>query len=273
MAEVKVFDKDMNEIILPGITWIEFEPDSPGADIETEKIGNREVVVSIQKTSRMVTCKFMLQTSDVMYYKLMRDDMFHLLDPTQFIYVIDMGVGGKRWGGYMQGGYTVDRVRGDVAIMSARLFSPSPYAESRATTMSDFNYLEEMWSYGMGLVYDESYQQYIHNTSSFIIYNAGNQVVDPREFELLIKIKSTGGTASTITLLNASTNDTWSYNGPFANGDEITLDGVKMLKNAANIAGDTNFGLITLKPGQNEMSLSGITGSFEISFEFRYLYA
>lgn len=273
MAEVKVFDREMNEVVIPGLTWIEFEPISPETEMTTERYGGREIVVSVETKPRYVKCKFMLNTSSVIYYKMMRDDMFHLLSPEDFFYVIDMGFAGKRWGGYFQGGYDLERVRGDVAIISTTLYSPLPYSESRATTLNDFTYLEEVWSYGMGLVYDEGTQQYIHSTNSFQIYNAGQKTVDPRVFELVIKLKSNGATATSLELKNNTTDDVWQYNGPLNSGEEIVLDGIKMLKNAVNIVGDTNFRLITLKPGFNDFTLSGVTGAFEISFEFRYLYA
>lgn len=272
MINVKLYDEDWNEVELPGVQWLEFTPSPQTANREVQRVGNRDEIISEEKEPRLIETRFLVRSGGYIYYKLIRDELFDIFDPTKKYFIVDFEASAKVWEVRVDD-YKPVRTNARNAEVSMRLYSRLPHAFSKGTTLDEFTYDAELWGYGMGLVYDEGTQDYIHNTSAFNIYNAGNQTVDPRESELVIKIKSLGGSSSTMTLTNVTTGDEWSYTGTFENADEIMLDGVKMKRNTANIVGDTNFGLITLKKGMNQFTLTGITGAFEISFEFRYLYA
>lgn len=272
MPDIRILDRDFNEIIIPYIRWLELVPEPLGVSRDSEKIGDVEITISEQRMPRNLRARILVPYKNPIYKKLIRSELFDLFDKSRKYYVTDIGAGSKVWDVRIDE-IIIKRINSINDEWILNLYSPLPYAMSRGTTLDDFTYSSELWSYGMGLVYDEGKQDYIHNTESFSIYNAGNQIIDPRAFDLVIKIKSLGGTASTMTLTNLTTGDVWSYNGGLSASQEIVLDGVKMKKNAANIVGDTNFGLITLKPGMNQFTLTGITGAFEVSFEFRYLYA
>jgi len=88
---------------------------------------------------------------------------------------------------------------------------------------------------------------------------------------LPLKITFTGA-SSNLTITNQTTGDMWQYTGTTQAGDTITLDGVRSLKNGASIFGQTNRKLITLKSGWNDFAITGATGAFEISFDFRFYY-
>lgn len=272
MTNVKLYDRNFNEIELPGVKWLEFTPLPQTARRKTEESGNGEIVISQSKGPRRINARFKSDSSGFIYYKLMRDEHFDLLDPTKFMWAVDFSVSGKMWGIYVDG-HSIDRINGSVAEVTLELYSPGSYAISRGTTMDDFTYDSELWGYGMGLKYDAATQDYIHNTSSFMIYNAGNQEVDPRESELVITLTSSTATAAGFIIRNNTTNETWKYNGNLNAGDQIIIDGVQMEKNAMNIVGDTDLDVISLAPGENQIQITGITGAFEISFEFRFLYA
>lgn len=142
------------------------------------------------------------------------------------------------------------------------------YAESLATTLTDFS-LGEEWQFSQGLV-SEDYE-YTHQTSRFTIFNAGDFTIDPRENYLKIKIE--GMSDGDLTIFNATSGERFIYRGSLHSerGETLTLDGVYPLKNGVHCGLDTNHGLITLLPGANEIEISNVS-RIKTSWDFRFLY-
>jgi hypothetical protein len=88
---------------------------------------------------------------------------------------------------------------------------------------------------------------------------------------LPLKITFTGASTN-LTITNTTTGDIWQYTGTTQAGDTITLDGVRSLKNGVSVFGNTNRKLITIAPGWNNFTITGASGSFTISFDFRFYY-
>jgi hypothetical protein len=107
----------------------------------------------------------------------------------------------------------------------------------------------------------------VRDATEFTLYNAGDVKVDPRQHELVIAYT---GASTDLAIKNETTEEEWKYTGTSASGDTIRLDGVRSTKNNLSIFRDTNHKLISLAPGKNEFSLSGTSGNFEITFDFRF---
>jgi Phage tail protein len=144
----------------------------------------------------------------------------------------------------------------------------SPFAESIGTTLDPFTFDAELWQIGQGLTAEDGIV-YTHSTSSFRIYNAGDVTIDPRVLPL--KITFTGASTN-LKITNTTTGDMWQYTGTTQAGDTITLDGVRSLKNGVSIFSATNRKLITIASGWNDFTITGASGSFTISFDFRFYY-
>ena len=140
------------------------------------------------------------------------------------------------------------------------------YSESIATTLTDFN-LEEEWQFSQGLVAEE----YTHQTSHFIIYNAGSFEIDPREHYLWITLE--GESEGNVTIFNKTTGDRFIYYPSLsANlGQTLVLDGVIPKLNGVSCGINTNHGLINLVEGVNEIEIQNIT-RVKSSWDFRFLY-
>ncbi|MCG6184237.1 phage tail family protein [Anoxybacillus sp. LAT_38] len=110
---------------------------------------------------------------------------------------------------------------------------------------------------------------WIDNQTSFSIYNAGDKTIDPRELPLTITFR---GESANLTIINKTTGDTWQYTGTTVKSDFLVLDGIRSLKNGVSIFSDTNRKLITLVPGWNDFTITGASGYFEITFNFRFYY-
>jgi hypothetical protein len=144
----------------------------------------------------------------------------------------------------------------------------SVFLESIGTTLDPQTFDSELWQIGQGLITDDT--KYIHNTTSFRIYNAGNVKVDPHRNPLIIKYK---GISTNLQIKNNTTLDTWSFTGTTTEDDTLELNRLRSLKNTVvNVFSDTNRRSISLAPGWNDIELIGTSGSFEISFDFRFYY-
>lgn len=263
---VKVYDLNMQEIELRGVRWLELTPDSPSVDRDIEKVGNGDIVLGKKLNSRMLQARLMYTAVRFTDYKVLRDELFNLLNPMKDIYIVDTQIPGKRWLVDVDG-FSIERINGTVAEVTVSLYSAKATCKSIITTLDpDLEY------YDIGPQLEPDMKKYVHTTSTFKVFNAGTETIDPRESELLITIQSTTATSTVLTLTNDTTGDEWTYTGVFDPGDIITINRMKSEKNSANIVGNTNLDLISLEKGQNDFTITGLTGDFEISFEFRYLY-
>lgn len=247
-----------------------FRPDSIKVNSISDKVDGRPGTVSsgIEVEGRPIRTSIVFEAYDFLDYALKRNEFFQILDSREDFYVIYSEEPGKRWL-VRANQFTPEpltQVWGQCDII---LESDFPYAESIGTTMDSFTFDSNLWQIGQGLIAEDT--KYVHNTTSFRIYNAGDVLIDPKCMPLKIRYK---GRSNNLSIRNATTGDIWSYTGTTTTPNSIiALDGVKAYRSViGSIFKDTNWGLITLKPGWNDFVLTGTTGEFEVDFDFRFYY-
>ncbi|MRB24243.1 phage tail family protein [Bacillus thuringiensis] len=195
---------------------------------------------------------FYFKAADHADYVLFRDEVFNLFNSNQSFYLIDTRNGGKRWSVKCASSFEPDQQR-MYGFFEVEFISFSPFAESIYTTL------------------ESNSNEYVYNTNSFSIYNAGDEKIDPRSLHtpLLITFK---GASDKLKITNKTTGDEWAYNGKTTADDIIRLDRVRSTKNSLSIVRDTNKKVIRLNAGINEFEITGATGAFSISFDFRFYY-
>lgn len=271
MGNVILYDADMNEITMRGITWLEFSPEPPAVDSNIEKVHHGDIVLGRTRNSRLIQAKLWMKAYDKLDFKLLRDELYSHLDPSKDFYAVDEDVPGRRWKVQVRD-ININRVNGTTAEMAVVFYCPKGLAESIHYTLDEFDTDPGKWATGMGLVAEVEEQKYSYSQNLFSIFNAGNIEVDPRESNLLITIRAVNGGTGTISITNPNTSEIWRYEGPVNAGDVFRIDGVKSTRNFMNVVGQTNLGLISLRPGSNAISVSGLNAGFVISFDFRFLY-
>lgn len=235
--------------------------------------------------SRTITVPFYLRAYDMHDYPLLRDELFALVTSKESFYIRELRrpsefttcdddyddayVGGKRYLVRLSNVIDLDQQRtygfGELVFETTEL----PFAESIGTS-ADIDkhgllYSQELWSYGMGLSYDEETHKYTHNTSTFRIYNAGNvEETDPFEMDLKIAIDGINGPYE---LKNETTGDVFKYTG--SNSGKLLLDGPNVTLNGLQAFRDTNRRYISLAPGWNTFTQSQ---NKKVAFDFRYYY-
>jgi phage-related protein len=251
-----------------GIKLLTHSISSPSPRVITEEIEGRDGYIELGTTfdGRKIRASFFMYAFDKQDYPLLRNEVFRIFATKELFYFHEPNQK-RRWL-VRSNGFDIERLSPRGGKFEIELSSPSPYAESIGTTLDPFTFDAELWQIGQGLIESDDLK-YVHNTASFRIYNAGDIDIDPRVLPLKITFV---GASTNLTITNETTGDTWTYNGTTQATDTITLDGVRSLKNGASIFGQTNRKLITLKSGWNDFTVTGATGAFEISFDFRFYY-
>lgn len=270
---VKLYDLDMNPIFLRGVKWLEFVPKPVTVERITEKVNNGDIPMGKKTNSRLINARFMYESADFLDYKLLRNELYRIFSPLNDMWAVDDHVPGIKWFVDVES-YEPERINGRIAEVSVVFYSPETYARSVGNSLDPYTYDSGLWSYGMGLQLDAGTHSYIHTSDLFTIYNPSDVPINPREDELKIILKSITATGSDIRIKNITTGDEWRYQGPFNAEDSITIDGILTKRNGMNAVGMTapRFELISLAKGVNEFAIVGLTGEFEISFEFPFLY-
>jgi predicted phage tail component-like protein len=246
MTYVQRKDGTIYDLEQYGIRTKDFIVSAPSLRHVTEEIEGRDGVVDIETTegARNITCVFRVQAEEYAKFPDARNQVFKLFRSKESFYLIDRREPNKRWEVKVQDAYELEQKYqyGDFTI---DFICYKGYAESIKPT------------------------SYTFTTPTFRVFNAGDIDIDPRVLPLTITFT---GSSTNLTITNTTTGDTWQYTGTTVDGDTITLDGVRSLKNGASIFGNTNRQLITIAPGWNDFSVVGTTGAFEISFNFHFYY-
>lgn len=249
------------------ISIIDFKVDSPSPRFYWETIDNRNGLIDMgtNYAERTLRGAFEFVAEDFLDFPLLRNEIFRIFDSREVFYLIDDREPGKRWL-VKANGYSPDQLIASRGKFDVDFISPSSFAESIGTTLDPLTFDLEVWQTGQGLTLDET--MYTYSTTSFQIYNAADGVtIDPRDLPLIITYT---GASTNLQIKNLTTGDTWTYTGTTVAGDTLKLDGVRSLKNNVSVFGNTNHNLITLAPGYNDFQLIGTSGSFTISFDFRF---
>lgn len=246
-----------------------FSVSSPRPEFVTDEIDGRHGKVRMGKTwgSRKLTAVCALFAADSYDVALLRNDVFKALMTLDEFYLICDAEPGKRWKVEVANEWTPDRI-GRYGEFTVEFVSHGPFAESVGTTLDEKTFDAEKWQLGQGLIQADD-MMYVHTATSFRIFNAGDETIDPRELPLKITYK---GASTNLVIKNVTTAETWSYEGTSNSGDNIVLDGIRSTKNGLSIFAKTNRKLISMKPGWNDFTLEGTSGAFEITFDFRFYY-
>lgn len=140
--------------------------------------------------------------------------------------------------------------------------------ESVAKTTELYDMDKEFISRGMGIPRDRRVP-WEFNTNTFTVYNPSDVDIDPLAQKHYLKIHIRG--SGNLTLTNKTTGEVFTYSRPLKDGDELIIDGVDPILNGRPDGINSNHGIISLKKGDNEFAISGLT-NIDITFEFYFVY-
>ncbi len=262
MSLIQIWDEQGNLINIDdyGLFGLRLNIPSPSYAVTKESIPGRKGAVTLGRDllPRPMTAEFKITSEDYDGSLVVRDEVYSLFSKGNTFYIGEEKQPNKRWLVECTEEWTPERINTHTFTTVIPLLADSGCAESVKNTLDPTLFSAQLS--GTKLI------KYKHNTTTFEIFNDGEKI-DPRYMPLVITFK---GASSNLKIKNLSTNEEWSYTNTTTNSDEIKLDGVRSTKNGLSILRDTNKKLLSLAPGWNEFQLTGTSGSFEISFDFRF---
>ncbi|MDM5199258.1 phage tail family protein [Fictibacillus enclensis] len=240
---------------------------SPNNQFETVEGRNGAISMGTSYDSRKISASFYIVAKDHLDFQLLCDEVYWIFETGEEMIVIDSRQPGKQWHVKVASEFQVEPISKNKGTFSVEFVAPFPYAESVGTTSNPFTFDAGIWQVAGGI--SGSDVQYSYKTASFSIYNGGDIAVDPRYVSLLITYT---GASTNLSIKNSTTGDEWKYTGTTSTSDTLRLDGIRSTKNNLSIFRDTNRKLITLNKGTNNFSLTGASGTFTVSFDFRFYF-
>lgn len=214
----------------------------------------------------LFTTNFAISVNSYQEAALFTTEFQHFLIDKQLMYLVNPNEPGKRY--RVRVAIDYEQVTSRFINGTINFYCYRGHGESSMKTL-DSNSVCLEWQVSQGLV-SEDYK-YIHNTSRFVIFNAGDFTIDPREHDLRIRVE--GESDGQMTIFNRTTGERFIYRPNFSanRGDWVELDGVYPRRNGVNRGIDTNHGLITLVPGENDIEIQNISRVRSV-WDFRFLY-
>lgn len=253
-----------------GITLRDFVIDSPELIVEYEDLPGRPGALEMgaQYGKRYMAGDFYAKAADEIDFHAMRNEIFRLFNSEEPFYITEACEPGKRWLVRTEGRYNLDRQR-TYGFFAVNFVSASPFAESIVrTSENEFRFDSSRLQFGQGIVTEPLIYRF--TTTSFRVYNAGSVPVDWRSAGATLTYR---GASNGLRIRNVTTGADWRYTGASNSGDTIRLEErARSTKNGLTIFGATNMASMVLAPGWNEFEIIGNGGSFEVTFDFRFLY-
>lgn len=249
---------------------VSFDTGAPNPRIEYDGAAGRSGDLRMGKTwgSRQLKAVCELFAEDHYDYAALKDEIVTALYREDEYYLINENSPGKRWKVEVSGAFSPSRI-GISGTFEIPFVCADGYAESIVrTSENEFRFDSTKLQFGQGIVTEPLVYRFTTNT--FRVYNAGSVAVDWRGKDALLSYL---GASNNLRIRNVTTGADWRYTGASNSGDTIRLiDRARSTKNQLSIFGATNMAAMVLAPGWNEFQITGSSGSFEVTFDFRFLY-
>lgn len=247
-------------ISVPSVEWT----------AETSSIPGRSNLLELgsDPSRSSIVIDFDFWAYDSYHFTTVRDKIFRLFIRQESFYLTESRDPGKRIKVRAKG-FTPDQVylKGKCSV---EFICNDVFFESMVRTSEDeFYYDSSKLQYGMGLITEQLVYKF--TTTTFRVYNAGDITIDWRNQGVTLTYR---GASNALRIRNMTTGADWRYQDSSTASDTIRLvERARATKNTAlSIFGRTNMAAMTLAPGWNEFQISGTSGSFEVTFDFRFLY-
>ena len=239
----------------------------------TETIEGRNGIVDYgtNYVERSVELSMWINSSDTTDYRLLRNELYALFDTGNAFYIEETRVPSRVLKVAVDESFIPDRLTISNASVdvSCRTLD-SVFWESKYTTLElhDSGYSATAEKYGLVDNIDDEKVKYRFTENKFTVYNAGNVTVEPES--MFLNIFSAWTVGDSITITNNSTNESFTLNRKMS-GRNIQVNGMIVLDGSAQVFRDTNKRFISLKPGDNSITVTGATFN-ELRFNFKYYY-
>ncbi|MEK5207478.1 phage tail domain-containing protein [Psychrobacillus sp. FSL H8-0510] len=248
ISRLNLYDAKCNKINMEsiGLFGLKLRIPGPSYTLVKETLDNgRIIILDKQLNPRQLVAEFITKANDYKDSLKLRDELFGLLGHGSDLYIGEVNVPGKWWKVELED-WDPERINRRVTKIEIPLFCTSGLAES-------INLNKKKYS-----------------STSFDYKNGGNHLIDMTK-QVVTEITFKGASTN-LTITNNTTSDVWKYNGFTTASDIIKLKGVQAFKNGSSIFGQTNKKLLSFAVGNNEFTVSGASGEFELTISTRFYF-
>lgn len=256
-----------------GVRAKDFVVSSISIETSTDAAEGRDglIVGDVRFAERSIVVPFYFLSEDLLNFATVRDKIFHLFTSKEELYIQE--IRNREIDGYKFVNTTEPAAKKneDNQVVSGKRYSVRlvnvieiPQDGLMGEGELVFSTFETPYAESVNVItrkYDKDHFRFI---------NEGHIPIDMRTQDDT-EITFTGA-SSGLEIQNLTTGDTWRYDLTTATEDVITLKGVRSLKNGQSVFADTNKKMINLAVGNNEFSISGASGEFELTISTRFYF-
>lgn len=271
-----LYDENLNKIDYPvGITPLDFLVSS----IERERY--EESVLGIPGSidygfdfkEREITLNFQMEHyHDTYDFRLLRDALYNIFSSNNHLYVLDNLLPTRLIKFQVDGQFRPERYGywySTVEITGKT--TGLPFWRTKYTTQdiekNGYNATVEKFGMADGIHIDHLI--YTPKTNEFSIWNGGNVTIDPRHFDLSIRILY-GTSNGDVTIENVTTGEKFIFKRQFVN-THLNIFGSQVLLGNTNWLRESNRKFISLVPGENKIKVSNVEHQ-GVSFDFPFYF-
>ncbi|MDQ7229936.1 phage tail domain-containing protein [Staphylococcus haemolyticus] len=271
-----LYDENLNKIDYPvGITPLDFLVSS----IERERY--EESVLGIPGSidygfdfkEREITLNFQMEHyHDTYDFRLLRDALYNIFSSNNHLYVLDNLLPTRLIKFQVDGQFRPERYGywySTVEISGKT--TGLPFWRTIYTTQdiekNGYSALVEKFGMADGVHLD--YLTYTPKTNTFSIWNGGNVTIDPRHFDLSIRLLYATAKGN-VTIENLTTGEKFIFYRQFEN-THLNIFGSQVLLGNTNWLRESNRKFISLVPGENKIKVSNVEHQ-GVSFDFPYYF-
>nr|WP_272901079.1 phage tail domain-containing protein [Staphylococcus aureus] len=267
----------MNKIDYPvGITPLDFLVSS----IERERY--EESVLGIPGSidygfdfkEREITLNFQMEHyHDTYDFRLLRDALYNIFSSNNHLYVLDNLLPTRVIKFQVDGQFRPERYGywySTVEITGKTTGLPFWRTTYTTQDVQKNGYNATVQKYGLADGIHIDYLTYTPTSNEFSIWNGGNVTIDPRHFDLTIRLLYATSKGD-VTIENLTTGEKFIFKRQFEN-THLNIFGSQVLLGNTNWLRESNRKFISLVPGENKIKVSNVThkgASFEFPFYFK----
>lgn len=272
-----IYDENLNKLQFPvGVKPLDFLVSSITKERISENVNGipGSINYGFDYKEREITLSFWLKYSHNIYdYKLMRSELYEMLDTGEYLYIADDRLPSRILKVAIDDSYLPELVNGsrfsNLELKGTVIGLPFWRTIYTTQDIEKNGYSALVEKFGMADGVHLDYLTYTPKTNTFSIWNGGNVTIDPRHFDLSIRLLYATSKGN-VTIENLTTGEKFIFYRQFEN-THLNIFGSQVLLGNTNWLRESNRKFISLVPGENKIKVSNVEHQ-GVSFDFPYYF-
>lgn len=272
-----IYDENLNKLQFPvGVKPLDFLVSSITKERISENVNGipGSINYGFDYKEREITLSFWLKYSHNVYdYKLMRSELYEMLDTGEYLYIADDRLPSRILKVAIDDSYLPELINGsrfsNLELKGTVIGLPFWRTIYTTQDVEKNGYSALVEKFGMADGVHLDYLTYTPKTNTFSIWNGGNVTIDPRHFDLSIRLLYATSKGN-VTIENLTTGEKFIFYRQFEN-THLNIFGSQVLLGNTNWLRESNRKFISLVPGENKIKVSNVEHQ-GVSFDFPYYF-